>query len=179
MFISYVRGLSARDTGKSYVWLCPLFKILNVSSTGCLNTQSVMSTILKHLKQRKRGHSFRQKSTRSSKRRLLQSNNNQIWNETNSGGVFTFLPLEVCHLIFRSTPLKAMGMLSLTSRTLRDLVAAYIYSPQSADVIVPAFVIDRNGGIFTASLECHSHYKNLGEYQCFEMYLQVKNSLFL
>ena len=58
-----------------------------------------------------------------------------------------------------------MGMLSLTSRKLRDMVAAYIYSPQSSDVIVPAFEMDRNGGIFTASLECHSHYKNLGEYE--------------
>lgn len=142
-----------------------MFEILNVSSLGCQNTQAAaMSTILKHLKQRKRGHSFNQKSTRSSKRRLLQLNNNQIWSETNPGGVFTFLPLEVCHLIFRSTPLKALGMLSLTSRTLRDMVAAYIYSPQSSDVIVPAFEMDRNGGIFTASLECHSHYKSLGTY---------------
>ena len=125
-----------------------------------------MSTILKHLKQKKRLYPFGQKMTRSNKRKMRE--NFEIWKHVNPSGIFAFLPLEVCHLVFKCTPLKALGVLSLSSRSLRDMVVNYLYSSQASEMIVPVFEKDRENQWQMASLQFHSHYKNLGKILLFD-----------
>lgn len=120
-----------------------------------------MSTILKHLKQKKRAYPFNHKITRSSKRKMRE--HFAIWKHVNPSGVFAFLPLEVCHSVFKCTPLNDLGALSLSSRSLRDMVVNYLYSPHSSDIVVPFFQMDEiEAKLQMASLQFHNHYKNLG-----------------
>ena len=119
-----------------------------------------MATILKHMKTRKRRTTSVPNNTRSKRRNKIAKED--IWTELSPGGVFTFLPLEVCHLVFSCTPLPALGMLSLTSRNIRDMVVTFVYSSQASECIIPNIEPCNDRKMFVASMECHSHYRNLG-----------------
>ena len=121
-----------------------------------------MASILQHLKQKKRVYPFSQKMTRGRKRKIREDF--EIWRHLNPSGIFAFLPLEVSHLVFKCTPLKDLGALSLSSRTLRDMVVNYLYSPYSSEVVVPIVTkLKRETQFQLASLHFHGHYKNLGK----------------
>ena len=128
-----------------------------------------MSSILKHLKQKKRRYPFSQKMTRSRKRKIKEDF--EIWTYINPSGIFAFLPLEVSHLVFQCTPLKGLGVLSLSSRSLRDMVVNYLYSPNSVDIIVPTIIkVKRETQLQMASLHFHGHYKSLGNFSSFHLW---------
>lgn len=124
-----------------------------------------MSTVLKHLKQKKRRCPFNQKFTRSCKRKMKE--HFEVWKHINPSGIFAFLPLEVCHLVFKCMPLKDLGLLSLSSRSVRDLVVNYLYGPHSSEIVVPFVEMQQEEQIQMASLHFHNHYKNLGNFNAF------------
>eukprot|EP00794_Sanderia_malayensis_P018120 gene18120-19930_t len=115
-----------------------------------------MSTILQHMKTRKRRYLFQ----RNAKTKRKTEESDVILMSSCPGGVFEFLPLEVCHYLFSCTTLRALGMLSITSRKLRNMVVTYIYSSQASENIVPKFQNQKR--LLTVSQKYHNHYKNLG-----------------
>ncbi len=123
-----------------------------------------MSTILKHMKTRKRRPQTSQKITRNKRTRAAKENDN-TWTQESPGGVFQLLPLEVCNFIFTRMTLQALGNLSLTSSCLRNMVVTFVFSSQAADSIIPninAAVYENK--CFSIPAKYHHHYKSLGEY---------------
>ena len=123
-----------------------------------------MATIcsyMKSVKRRRTGKSSKSAPTKCSRRDSKPS----------PRGVFTNFPDEICYLIFNFSTLPALGMLSLTSKTLRDLILSYIYSRKGSERIIPVIqsLPDKcshldSKAYLVESTKCHIHYRNLGKW---------------